>query len=249
MTLEIYKYFTLYPPKMSKVRSMNGDEISGCTRHLGKFCRSSHQKNPKFGTKGTFFSLLLISFILVMPSFWGLNAPTSSSLPFKKGRKNPDLVPLGTKKAPTSSLAGEKKDILQDLLLLAIQRSYVDIQKLLQVEAGKRYQRATFVQIGANDGKRNDPLHTIRANPHAWMGVMVEPQPEYFRRLVRYKSWGYANVAMKENCNGQKNTSFWLYRGNKTDPSVEKWVRNGQTASLNPKNKKKNVPNLHTMFR
>lgn len=41
----------------------------------------------------------------------------------------------------------------------------------------------TFVQIGANDGVSNDPLHeSVRS--HRWRGVLVEPVPELFSRLV-----------------------------------------------------------------
>jgi FkbM family methyltransferase len=39
-----------------------------------------------------------------------------------------------------------------------------------------------FVQIGAFDGRTNDPIceHVRR---HGWRGVLVEPQPHYFRQL------------------------------------------------------------------
>ena len=112
---------------------------------------------------------------------------------------------------------------VQDMLYLATQGAYQKIQELLRVEARKRQHRAIFVQVGANDGKKNDPLHGIRKNYKDWLGVQVEPQPEYFRRIERHDEWGYANLAMKENCNNQANTSFWVYGGDKTDKPVKNW--------------------------
>ena len=45
----------------------------------------------------------------------------------------------------------------------------------------------SFVQIGAHDGAMHDPLRRLVATL-GFKGVMVEPQPEPFRRLVeRYK--------------------------------------------------------------
>jgi FkbM family methyltransferase len=42
--------------------------------------------------------------------------------------------------------------------------------------------RATFVQIGANDGVHDDPIrrHVLA---HGWRGVLVEPDPIHFARL------------------------------------------------------------------
>lgn len=41
-----------------------------------------------------------------------------------------------------------------------------------------------FVQVGANDGIRGDPLHSlIKANPR-WRGIFIEPQQQFFSRLV-----------------------------------------------------------------
>jgi FkbM family methyltransferase len=41
----------------------------------------------------------------------------------------------------------------------------------------------TFVQIGSNDGKKNDPLYEyIKKN--GWKGILVEPDPANFKRLT-----------------------------------------------------------------
>ena len=41
----------------------------------------------------------------------------------------------------------------------------------------------TFVQIGSNDGKANDPLREI-VRSCGWSGILVEPMPELFKQLV-----------------------------------------------------------------
>ncbi|QPN59139.1 FkbM family methyltransferase [Synechococcus sp. CBW1002] len=41
----------------------------------------------------------------------------------------------------------------------------------------------TFVQVGANDGIHGDPLHAYILR-HEWRGILIEPQPDVFARLV-----------------------------------------------------------------
>ena len=40
----------------------------------------------------------------------------------------------------------------------------------------------SFVQIGANDGKKNDPLYH-RIIQYGWKGILVEPDPSNFKKL------------------------------------------------------------------
>ncbi len=40
----------------------------------------------------------------------------------------------------------------------------------------------TFVQIGANDGIRDDPIHKYVVE-HGWRGILVEPLPGVFQKL------------------------------------------------------------------
>lgn len=51
------------------------------------------------------------------------------------------------------------------------------------VEAfGRSHPRASFVQVGSNDGVRYDPICAqVRTRP--WTGIMVEPVPHLFERL------------------------------------------------------------------
>ena len=62
-------------------------------------------------------------------------------------------------------------------------------RRLLRVFA-EAYPRAIFVEIGANDGDKDDVLRTHVLRP-GWRGVMVEPVPYLFERL----SANYAGVA------------------------------------------------------
>src|SRR5450631_1993798 len=40
----------------------------------------------------------------------------------------------------------------------------------------------TFVEIGANDGKKNDPLYYY-VKKYGWRGILVEPDPSNFKKL------------------------------------------------------------------
>lgn len=40
----------------------------------------------------------------------------------------------------------------------------------------------SFIQIGANDGVKNDPIYSFVVN-YRWQGVLVEPLPDFFARL------------------------------------------------------------------
>ena len=41
-----------------------------------------------------------------------------------------------------------------------------------------------FIQIGANDGIRNDPLYPLRSK-YSWKGILIEPQKKAFSKLQR----------------------------------------------------------------
>ncbi|HLK28180.1 MAG TPA: FkbM family methyltransferase [Puia sp.] len=51
-----------------------------------------------------------------------------------------------------------------------------------------------FIQIGANDGAKNDPIHEY-IKKYKWIGILVEPLPEFFKRL-------------QENYKGQDQLTF-----------------------------------------
>ena len=61
-------------------------------------------------------------------------------------------------------------------------QSHVSV-RLLNAFA-RAYPRARFLEIGANDGERFDPLASFVADSE-WTGVMIEPVPYVFERLQR----------------------------------------------------------------
>lgn len=64
------------------------------------------------------------------------------------------------------------------------------LDTLQKVNEGPVY----FVEIGANDGEAGDPIYR-RAIRYQWSGLLVEPIPDYFRRL-------------QENYEGNPNVRF-----------------------------------------
>jgi len=48
----------------------------------------------------------------------------------------------------------------------------------------KNLDKCYFIQVGANDGCTNDPLHSLIQTHKGWSGVFVEPVKCYYDRLV-----------------------------------------------------------------
>ena len=47
-----------------------------------------------------------------------------------------------------------------------------------------------FIQVGANDGVRNDPIGP-KVKKYGWHGVLIEPQPDLFEKLKEnYRGYG-----------------------------------------------------------
>ena len=96
----------------------------------------------------------------------------------------------------------------------------------------RKYQRPgfTFVQIGANDGKRFDPINHYIAE-FKWRGLVVEPIREYFEELQRT----YADTPQVVCCNYaiyEEEKPVTLYRA---DPNagLPEWTKG--IASINEK--------------
>lgn len=57
-----------------------------------------------------------------------------------------------------------------------------------------------FIQVGANDGSMADPFNLVSKR---WRGLMIEPQPDVFDRLVASRAAGdrvhFANVAISDS--------------------------------------------------
>lgn len=72
-----------------------------------------------------------------------------------------------------------------------------------------------FIQIGANDGLRNDPVREFVVRDH-WQGVLVEPLPHIFELLVknyapsRFSGLHFVNAAVS-SAPGEA-LGFWTFR-------------------------------------
>jgi FkbM family methyltransferase len=68
-----------------------------------------------------------------------------------------------------------------------------------------------FIQIGANDGKRHDPIHHLIAREKAWVrGVALEPVKEYFEELKEtYKDFPGIYLLQKAIHNSQTEATIY----------------------------------------
>lgn len=87
--------------------------------------------------------------------------------------------------------------------------------------------RATFVQVGANDGFRNDPLYQFLAEDFdCWVGLQVEPATFNFGTLMERhkerKDWAFVNSLVTDKCK-TPNMTFWEFP---QTYSVEEWKNN-----------------------
>jgi hypothetical protein len=114
----------------------------------------------------------------------------------------------------------------------------IDVEKALSMILEARSDsRATFVQIGANDGEMFDPLYPhTKTNKSRWIALQVEPQPELYSRLAVLHAdapdWAFYHgaLASPEICvNGT--LPFCETR----TPGVGDWTTQGQLNSIEQK--------------
>lgn len=74
----------------------------------------------------------------------------------------------------------------------------------------KRGEALSFVQIGANDGVFSDPIRDFILN-RGWHGVLVEPQPDVFERLMNAYPGAAGKLAFEQVAIGPEGT-LTLYR-------------------------------------
>ena len=80
----------------------------------------------------------------------------------------------------------------------------------------------TFVQVGANDGMTADPIRDY-VRRHGWRGVLVEPQPALFERLVaNYQGTG--GLAFERAAVGPRTGTGTMYLL-RDDPALPAWTR------------------------
>jgi FkbM family methyltransferase len=102
---------------------------------------------------------------------------------------------------------------------LQIERKYefgefrLDVLELLVEQSHPEDPNFFFIQVGANDGEANDPIHKM-IRRYNWRGILLEPQPDVFPHLIRnYQGCDrliFENAALA-NKDGQM--PFWMVAG------------------------------------
>ena len=97
-----------------------------------------------------------------------------------------------------------------------------DVLKLLVERRIAAGQGMRFIQIGANDGVRNDPIRNLVVR-HQLSGILVEPLPDLFARLqANYE--GHAGVRFEQCAIGDQDGQAVLYRV-RGDPGLPEWLQ------------------------
>jgi FkbM family methyltransferase len=109
-----------------------------------------------------------------------------------------------------------------------------------------------FVQIGANDGVKNDPIYPFIKKYH-WRGILVEPLPDFFERLkanykeetqLTFENVGIADEKAELNfyyLPPQYNEPDWLQQIGSFDRAAIEFNLNGMS-DLNSKIEVKKIP-------
>lgn len=97
-----------------------------------------------------------------------------------------------------------------------------DILKLVvdaRVSAGKSVR---FVQVGANDGVRNDPIRELVVK-YKLPGLLVEPLPDLFERLCKNYA-EHPQVEFEQCAVGEQDGEGTLYRV-RSSPDLPEWLQ------------------------
>jgi FkbM family methyltransferase len=74
----------------------------------------------------------------------------------------------------------------------------------------KKSNPVSFIQIGANDGVKNDPIFPF-VKQYQWKGILVEPLPDFFEKLVSNyhssKNLTFENIGISDH-NGEMDFYF-----------------------------------------
>jgi FkbM family methyltransferase len=79
----------------------------------------------------------------------------------------------------------------------SLQRELRKVQDEIRRTLGNRTGPVFVVQVGANDGATNDPLHGFIVDHTNWRGIFIEPVEFVFERLKR--NYGYSDRLVFEN--------------------------------------------------
>jgi len=83
-----------------------------------------------------------------------------------------------------------------------------DFDRIIQLYAKKR-KDFSFIQIGANDGKKFDPIF-LYVKKYNWSGIVVEPVPYVFEKLKNnYKK--ISSIHCEASAIGEKDGSSFFY--------------------------------------
>jgi hypothetical protein len=92
----------------------------------------------------------------------------------------------------------------------------IDVLKLIVQEYIQSHPNPFFIQIGANDGMYDDDLRKYILD-YSWQGVLVEPQPGPFARLVQnYR--GHSGLRFENAAIGRTSGVASLYGFSGTHP-------------------------------
>ncbi|MBW4535793.1 MAG: FkbM family methyltransferase [Pleurocapsa minor HA4230-MV1] len=123
------------------------------------------------------------------------------------------------------------KDITQSLLwkngynlqrIRDFPEKNIDLLKLLVRQLFQNTPEAVILQIGANDGKTGDPVHSIITQDN-WSGILVEPLPNLYNELCH--TYSHLSKFKLENCAIAKEDGMVkLYRV-RADESLPEYVK------------------------
>ena len=96
-----------------------------------------------------------------------------------------------------------------------------DLNKIM-----RKIEHRIFVQIGSNDGIRDDPLHDALIKNRNWSGIFVEPMPKYFEKLQKNygysRKYQYANHAIG-SCNEQRSLYYVSENARRLGDQLPDW--------------------------
>jgi len=99
-------------------------------------------------------------------------------------------------------------------------RNYADERHWLD-DFASRARDVSFLQIGAHDGKTDDKLYDL-IQRHGWWGLLVEPVPYLFERLVANHA-GNPRLKFENSALASSDGTVTFYRLRQTDDPMPYW--------------------------
>ena len=73
--------------------------------------------------------------------------------------------------------------------------SLINIREIIEFYA-RNHENVTLIQVGANDGKTNDPFYQF-ITKYGWSGVLLEPQPTVFEESLTKTYSAYPQIKLE----------------------------------------------------